>query len=76
MAQFRDQKLLDKIAARLKDLREERGLSQEKVYNELDIHIARIEVGKVNVSVSTISRLCEYFDITLTEFFEKIDGNY
>lgn len=73
MTQFRDQKLLDKIAARLKDLREERGLSQEKVYNELDIHIARIEVGKVNVSVSTISRLCAYFDITLTEFFEKIE---
>ena len=73
MAQFRDQKLLDKIAGRLKDLREERGLSQEKVYNELDIHIARIEVGKINVSVSTISRLCEYFDITLTEFFSKIE---
>ena len=76
MAQFRDQKLLDKIAGRLKDLREERGLSQEKVYNELDIHIARIEVGKINVSVSTISRLCEYFDISLTEFFEKIESNH
>ncbi len=73
MAQFRDQKLLDKIAARLKDLREERGVSQETVYHELDIHIARIEVGKVNISVSTLSRLCEYFDIGLAEFFSELE---
>ena len=73
MAQFRDQELLDKIAARLKSLREEKGLSQENVYNELDVHIGRIEVGKVNVSVSTLSKLCQYFDITLTEFFSEIE---
>ena len=73
MAQFRDQELLDKIAARLKSLREEKGLSQENVYNELDVHIGRIEVGKVNVSVSTLSKLCQYFDISLTEFFSEIE---
>jgi len=72
MAQFRDQELLDKIAARLKGLREEKGLSQEEVYNELDVHIGRIEVGKVNVSISTLSKLCQYFDITLTEFFSEV----
>lgn len=73
MAQFRDQELLDNIAARLKSLREEKGLSQENVYNELDVHIGRIEVGKVNVSVSTLSKLCQYFDISLTEFFSEIE---
>ncbi|MBW7914749.1 MAG: helix-turn-helix transcriptional regulator [Taibaiella sp.] len=73
MAQFRDQELLDRIAARLKDLREEKGMSQEDVYNETDIHIARIETAKVNVSVSTLSKLCAYFRISLTEFFRKIE---
>lgn len=73
MAQFRDQELLDRIAARLKDLREEKGMSQEDVYNETDIHIARIETAKVNVSVSTLSKLCEYFGVSLTEFFMKIE---
>ncbi len=72
MAQIRDQELLHKIALKLKQLREKRGLSQEDVYNETDIHIARIETAKVNVSVSTLSRLCGYFEISLSEFFKKI----
>lgn len=73
MAQFRDEKLLRKIAKRIKELREERGLSQETVYHESDVHIARIETAKFNVTVSTLSKLCDYFGITLSEFFKKID---
>jgi len=72
MAQIRDQELLQRIALKLKQLREKKGLSQEEVYNETDIHIARIETAKVNVSVSTISKLCGYFEISLSEFFKKI----
>ena len=73
MGQVRNEILLRKIALRLKALREKDGLSQEELYNETDIHIARIETAKVNISVSTLSKLCEYFGITLTEFFQKID---
>ena len=73
MAQVRDSQLIKKIALRLKGLRENIGLTQEQLYNDTDIHIARIESSKVNPSVSTISRLCEYFGITLTEFFRGID---
>lgn len=72
MAQIRDQELLHKIALKLKQLREKKGLSQVDVLNETDIHIARIETAKVNVSVSTLSKLCKYFDISLSEFFKKI----
>ena len=72
MAQLRDQELLQRIALKLKQLREKKGLSQEEVYNETDIHIARIETAKVNVSVSTLSKLCDYFDVSLSEFFKKI----
>jgi transcriptional regulator with XRE-family HTH domain len=73
MAQVRNKELLWKIAERIRGLREERGLSQEKVYNETDVHIARIETAKVNISVSTLSKLCEYFGVSLTEFFKKIE---
>jgi transcriptional regulator with XRE-family HTH domain len=72
MAQIRDEILLEKIALRLKMLREKKGVSQETVYHETDIHIARIEAVKVNISVSTLSRLCNYFGISLSEFFKKI----
>ena len=72
MAQIRDQELLQQIALKLKKLREKKGVSQEQLYNETDIHIARIETGKVNISVSTLSKLCSYFDVSLSEFFKKI----
>ena len=72
MGQIRDQELLQKIALKLKKLREKKGLSQVDVLNETDIHIARIETAKVNVSVSTLSKLCKYFDVTLSDFFKRI----
>jgi len=72
MAQIRDQELLQQIALKLKKLREKKGVSQEQLYNDTDIHIARIETGKVNISVSTLSKLCKYFDISLSEFFKRI----
>ena len=72
MAQIRDEILLEKIALRLKALREKKGVSQEAVYNETDIHIARIEAVKANITVSTLSKLCDYFEISLSEFFKKL----
>lgn len=73
MAQLRDDILLKKIALRLKALREEKGISQEDLYNETDIHIGRIETGKNNLSVSTLSALCEHFGLSLAEFFKKME---
>ncbi len=69
MAQLRDEELLKKIALKIKQLREEKGVSQDEVYSETEIHVARIETGKNNLSVSTLSKLCNYFKITLSDFF-------
>lgn len=70
--QIKDTELLWKIAQKLKRLREERGLSQRDVSAVTDIHIARIETAKVNLSVSTLNQLCKYFGITLGEFFTDL----
>lgn len=64
--------LLTEIAARLKELRQERGLSQRLVYIDTDVHVGKIELGKTNVSVSTLAILCKYYGITLEEFFRGI----
>lgn len=72
MGQIRDEILLNKIALRIKSLREERGISQEDLFNATDIHIGRIETAKVNISVSTLSKICEHFNISLADFFNKI----
>lgn len=68
----RDKILLGKIVLRLKSLRNEKGVSQEKVLLDTGVHIGRIESEKVNVSIDTLKRLCNYFEISLSEFFSKI----
>ncbi len=70
MKQIRDQELLRKLAVRIKKLREEKGISQEMVYADTQIHIARIETARVNVSISTLSAICRYFNISLADFFQ------
>ncbi|MCC8034922.1 MAG: helix-turn-helix transcriptional regulator [Rikenellaceae bacterium] len=72
MKQIRDQELLRGIAVKMKRLREQRGISQEMVYADTQIHVARIETARVNISVSTLSAICKYFDISLAEFFEDL----
>ena len=70
MVQVRDQEVISKIAKRVKALREAKGLTQEQLYNELEIHVGRIESMKVNPTISTINRLCTYFEISLSDFFQ------
>lgn len=68
----RNTALLEAIAGRLKELRAANGISQEVVYEDTGLHIGKIETAKYNITVSTLSRLCSYYGITLTEFFNGI----
>ena len=58
--------LLD-LANKLKGLRKIKGVTQEQVYNDTGIHIARIEQGKRDISYTTLYRLAEYFGVGLSE---------
>ena len=64
--------LLEAIASRLKALRVAKGVSQETVYEDTGIHIGKIETARYNITVSTLSKLCNYYGITLKEFFDKL----
>ena len=75
MSDIRDDKLLKKIAIVVKQLREERGKTQEEVYNEINIHIGRIETAKSNLSVSTLSALCKFFKIKLSDFHKQVENS-
>lgn len=67
--QIRNEELLLDIAEKIKQLRAERSLTQEDVYNDTGIHIARIETGTSNITISTLNALLGYFGVTLKEFF-------
>ena len=73
MGQYKDDVLLRKIAIEIKRLRRERDITQDAFYYETNIHIARIETGKVNPSISTVKLICDFFEVSLMEFFLQID---
>jgi transcriptional regulator with XRE-family HTH domain len=57
---FKDEKLLVQIGDKIRKIRTERGLSQEFLANECDVdysQINRMELGKVNFSVSFLSKI-------------------
>lgn len=59
------------LAKRVKQLRIEKGLTQEQAYNDTGIHFGRIEQGKRDASFSTLLQICTYFGITPKEFFSE-----
>lgn len=73
MNQIRNDDLLRRIAIVFKAFRDEKGVTQEDVYNELNIHIGRIEASKANPTISTLAALCKYFDVQLSYFFERVE---
>jgi len=73
MANLKDSKLLQKIALVLKELRDEKELTQEEVYNETNIHIGRIETGKGNINVSTLASLCTFYEVKFSDFLKRVE---
>ncbi|RZM18299.1 MAG: XRE family transcriptional regulator [Pedobacter sp.] len=69
-----DQKLLAKIAARLKKLRIEKGFSNyEHFANESGIsrtQYGKYEVGE-NLKILTLNKILRHLDVSLQEFFAE-----
>jgi transcriptional regulator with XRE-family HTH domain len=68
---IKNKKLLKKTALRIKELRETKGVTQEVFYNDTGINIGRIERAVSDISLSTLEKVCTYFDITIKDFFKK-----
>lgn len=61
---------------RIRQLRDEQAISQEKLAFEANLSVSQIskmERGKLNTSIVALSLLCKAFNITLKEFFSDIN---
>jgi transcriptional regulator with XRE-family HTH domain len=70
---YRDDKFLKKFGANLKTIRTGKGISQEKLANELNFsqpHIVKIESGQVNTSISHAAALARALKIPVSSLFE------
>jgi transcriptional regulator with XRE-family HTH domain len=61
-----------KIALQIKNLRRQNQVTQEKFYIETNINIARLESGRIDIRLDTLRKVCYYFDVSLTGFFQGI----
>lgn len=65
----------EKLGQRIKYLRNEKGLSQEKFALSIDMdrtYLASVESGKRNISINNIQKIANGLDITLEELFKGI----
>ena len=64
----------EKVGKRIRELRNAKGLSQEKFAFECELdrtYIASIEQGKRNVSIVNIEKIAKALDLSVTEFFNS-----
>lgn len=57
------------LAKRIKQLRIQKGITQENAYGDTGIHFGRIEQGKRDPSYTTLVKISTYFDLKLENFF-------
>jgi len=65
-------KLRNDIGKKIKYLRKEHGISQEKLAEGIDMsreHISCLERGKNLITIDSLYKISEYFGIDIKEFF-------
>ena len=74
---FMNEELIKKqLGRQIKALREEMGWRQEDVQDKTGLssrYLGRIERGSVNLTLSTLLRLCEIFKVGLPQLFSFMD---
>ena len=67
---YRDEEGLKKVGAKIREIRMSKGISQEAFANSCDINytqINRMELGKVNFSISNLFRIVRALELDLGE---------
>ena len=64
--------LMTKVAKKQKELRSVKKLKKEEDYRQTKIHIGRIESGNSNITMSSLSELCKFYQISFEDFFKEI----
>ena len=71
----REYMITEKLGQRIKKLRTELGISQEKFALSIDMdrtYYASVENGKRNISIKNIEKIAKGLDITLEELFKNL----
>ncbi|MDD4690351.1 MAG: helix-turn-helix transcriptional regulator [Eubacteriales bacterium] len=67
--------ITEKIGNRIRELRNQTGLSQEKFAQKIGMdrtYFASVELGKRNISIVNLEKIAVGLEISLSELFENI----
>jgi len=69
-----DQELILALKGKLREIRLNRGKTQEQVLKTTGIHIGRIENRNyvMNVNITTLKVLCDLYNTTLADLFKGV----
>lgn len=69
--------LQERVGQTIIEERKAQGMSQEKFAYEAEIdrrYMSDIENGRRNISLDILERICSTLHLSLSEFFQKVDG--
>jgi transcriptional regulator with XRE-family HTH domain len=72
---YQNKELINKIVFQIKVIRKSKNVTLENFYFDTGIHLARIEQGNQNITISTLSKICEYYNISLSDFFKLVENS-
>ena len=67
--------ITEKIGTRIRELRKETGLSQEKFAAKIGMdrtYFASVELGKRNISIVNLEKIADGLDVSLSELFLNV----
>lgn len=62
----------------IREYRMKRGISQEKLASEIDVHrsyIGAIERSEKSISVRNLEKICLALDVKLSQFFKTLESH-
>ncbi len=68
---IRNEELMGKVAIRMRQVREQKNISQDTMDLDTGLKMSRLESGQSDITISTIGRFCEYAKISVADFFSK-----
>ncbi len=72
----RDDQLLRQIADRIREIRKELKITQDVVFEDIGVNVSVIESKAQNLTMTTVAILCDYFEVSLEDFFRGIGNQY
>lgn len=73
---YKDHELAQKLVARIKELRSLGKVPQETAIDQTHSDVYRYEAGRKVPNIMSIRKICEFYNITLREFFDTEAFDY